>query len=108
MSADLADRIRARIEREGPLAVSDVVDAALYDPADGFYAAGGHAGRRGDFLTAPEVGPLFGAVISNAVDAWWVAAGSPARFVVAEHGAGPGTLARTLSNRSIASPAIMK
>ena len=39
------------------------MDAALYDPTGGFYAAGGGAGgRSGDFLTSPEVGPLFGAV----------------------------------------------
>ena len=47
------------------------VDAALYDPGEGFYATGGQAGRRGDFITAPEVGPLFGAVVSNAIDHWW-------------------------------------
>ena len=38
------------------------MEAALYGP-EGFYEReGGGAGRRGDFLTAPEVGPLFGAV----------------------------------------------
>lgn len=73
------------------------VDAALYDPGEGFYATGGQAGRRGDFITAPEVGPLFGAVVSNAIDHWWRLAGEPGRFVVAEHGAGPGTLARSVT-----------
>lgn len=96
-AASLADRLRAQIEADGPIAVSTFVDAALYDPAEGFYATGGHAGRRGDFITAPEVGPLFGAVISNAIDSWWRAAGAPDEFVVAEHGAGPGTLARTVT-----------
>lgn len=97
MPAALAERLRTRIERDGPLPVADFVDAALYDEYDGFYASGGRAGRRGDFLTAPEVGPLFGAVISNAVDTWWTEVGRPDRFVVAEHGAGPGTLARTVT-----------
>lgn len=96
-ATSLADRLRAQIEADGPIPVSTFVDAALYDPAEGFYATGGHAGRRGDFITAPEVGPLFGAVISNAIDAWWRDAGEPAEFVVAEHGAGPGTLARTVT-----------
>ena len=76
-ATSLADRLRARIAANGPIAVSDFVDAALYDEAEGFYAAGGQAGRRGDFITAPEVGPLFGAVVSNAVDAWWREAGEP-------------------------------
>ncbi|RMH80327.1 MAG: class I SAM-dependent methyltransferase, partial [Actinomyces sp.] len=60
----LADELAARIDREGPLTVADYVAACLYDPRHGFYASGGRAGRRGDFLTAPEVGPLFGAVLA--------------------------------------------
>ena len=38
---------------------------ALYG-AGGFYTSGGGvAGRRGDFITSPEVGPLFGAVLAR-------------------------------------------
>ncbi len=74
-----------------------MVELALYHPEGGFYAAtGGHAGRRGDFLTSPEVGPLFGAVLARALDTWWVEAGRPAVFEVVEVGAGPGTLARSV------------
>ena len=54
----------------------------------------GRAGRRGDFLTSPEVGPLFGAVLARALDAWWREMGEPDPFVVVDAGAGPGTLAR--------------
>jgi SAM-dependent MidA family methyltransferase len=69
---------------------------ALYDPSHGFYARGGRAGRGADFLTSPEVGPLFGAVLARALDLWWIAAGRPDPFVVVEVGAGPGTLARSI------------
>ena len=72
------------------------MEAALYDPEDGFYASGGSAGRRGDFLTAPEVGPLYGAVLARALDTWWAELGRPDPFVVVEAGAGPGTLARSV------------
>jgi SAM-dependent MidA family methyltransferase len=89
-------RVRAEIERHGPIPFEDVVDAALYDPEGGFYATGGQAGRRGDFLTSPEVGPLFGAVVAAALDQWWDDAGRPSWFAVVEAGAGPGTLARTV------------
>lgn len=92
----LTERLRHRIATDGPLAVSDYVDAALYDENDGFYATVGRAGRRGDFLTAPEVGPLFGAVMARAIDAWWDELGRPEHFVVHEWGAGPGTLARSV------------
>ena len=56
----------------------------------------GPAGRRGDFLTSPEVGPLFGAVLARALDAWWDELGRPDPFMVVEAGAGPGTLARSV------------
>jgi SAM-dependent MidA family methyltransferase len=89
---------RERAERLGPQPFSAFMAWALYDAADGFYAeGGGAAGRRGgDFLTSPEVGPLFGAVVALAIDGWWRELGEPDPFVVVEAGAGPGTLARAV------------
>ncbi|MCQ3813921.1 MAG: SAM-dependent methyltransferase [Acidimicrobiia bacterium] len=76
--------------------MSEYVAAALYDEHQGFYQLRGSAGRRGDFLTAPEVGPLFGAVLARALDSWWKDLGCPQPFTVLEWGAGPGTLARSV------------
>jgi SAM-dependent MidA family methyltransferase len=74
-----------------------VVEAALYDPEDGFYTSGrGAPGRRGDFITSPEVGPLFGEVIARALDAWWREVGEPDPFVVVDAGAGTRALQRGL------------
>ncbi len=75
---------------------ADLVNLALYDPDYGFYMRGGRAGRRGDFITSPEVGPLFGHVVSRAIDAEWDRLGQPDDFVVVEVGAGPGSLARSI------------
>ena len=68
---------------------------ALYGEG-GFYSGSGRAGRRGDFLTSPEVGPLFGHVLANAIDNVWTKLGSPQNFTIVEVGAGPGTLARSI------------
>ena len=95
----LGERIARRIEERGPIPVSEYVDACLYDPDGGFYMrpGGGRAGgRSGHFLTAPEVGPLFGAVLARALDAWWAELGEPVPFTVIDWGAGPGTLARSV------------
>lgn len=90
----LAIELASRITADGPLRFDAFMDAVLYDPDGGFYASGGRAGARvGDFLTSPEVGPLFGAVLAGAVDQWWDRAGQPSVFTVVEVGAGPGTLA---------------
>ncbi len=93
-STPLTSELRDRFAVGGALRFDDYMEAVLYDPRRGFYATGGRAGARaGDFITSPEVGPLFGAVLAGVVDDWWRAAGSPTTFTVAEPGAGPGTLA---------------
>lgn len=79
-----------------PIPFDRFMDRALYG-ADGFYTQRGAAGRRGDFLTSPEVGPLFGAVLAGYLDAEWRRIGMPRPFTVVDAGAGPGTLARTVS-----------
>jgi SAM-dependent MidA family methyltransferase len=91
------DGLVERIRAGGPISFASFMEAALYDPVGGFYASGGRAGgRSGDFLTSPEVGPLFGAVLAGALDRWWGELGRPEPFVVVEAGAGPGTLARAV------------
>ena len=93
----LGEWIARRIGERGPMPVSEYVEACLYDTDGGFYMRGGRAGgRSGHFLTAPEVGPLFGAVLARALDAWWAELGGPDPFTVIDWGAGPGTLARSL------------
>ena len=94
-----ADELRAAIAAAGgAIPFSEFQRIALYGSA-GFYtrAGGGRAGRReGAFLTSPEVGPLFGAVLARYLDAQWNDLGRPAQFTVVDAGAGPGTLARSI------------
>ena len=78
-----------------PLRFDEFMGEALYG-AGGFYATGGQAGRRGDFLTSPEVGPLFGAVLARFLDAEFERLGRPDDFLIVEAGVGPGTLARSI------------
>jgi SAM-dependent MidA family methyltransferase len=81
------------------------MELSLYG-GHGFYATG-RAGRRGDFLTSPEVGPLFGAVFARLLDAEFERLGRPDPFTVVDAGAGPGTLARTVfAARPACAPAL--
>lgn len=93
----MTEEIRAAIAADGPIPFERFMDLALYG-ANGFYTgpAGGSAGRRGDFITSPEVGPLFGAVLARWIDAEWSRLGQPDEFTVIDVGAGPGTLARSV------------
>lgn len=89
------EAVAERIERVGPVPFGDYVEAALSGPG-GFFTRGGGAGRRADFLTSPEVGPLFGAVVARALDAEWERLGRRDPFVVVEAGAGRGALAKAV------------
>ena len=55
----LADRLRERIAREGPLRFDDFQGAALYDTASGYYERPGRVGRSGDFVTGASWHPAF-------------------------------------------------
>ena len=89
-----AESITAAIKAAGgAISFEQYMGLALYGEG-GFYQDGGKAGRRGDFITSPEVGPLFAAVIARYLDNCWNELGCPSTFDVVEVGAGPGTLAR--------------
>ena len=89
-----AESITAAIAAAGgAISFEQYMGRALYGEG-GFYQDGGKAGRHGDFITSPEVGPLFAAVIARYLDDCWNELGCPNSFDVVEVGAGPGTLAR--------------
>lgn len=93
----MTEEILDEIGSAGAISFERFMELALYGDT-GFYtrADGGSAGRRGDFITSPEVGPLFGAVLAKYLDAEWDRIGQPAKFTVVDVGAGPGTLARSV------------
>ena len=99
--------MRQRIHREGPIPFDAFVDEALY--GDGGFFTGAHgAGRAGrDFVTSPEVGPLFGAMVGRALDRCWDELDARDPFVVVEAGAGRGRLAAdVLASEPRCSPAL--
>jgi SAM-dependent MidA family methyltransferase len=97
ISAAIAAAMTSQVTSAATSAISfeKFMELSLYSE-NGFYNTIGKAGRRGDFITSPEVGPLFGAVIAQAIDSRWYELGSPEKFTIVEVGAGPGTLARSV------------
>jgi SAM-dependent MidA family methyltransferase len=90
----LVARIRDEIRRDGPMSFARFMDLALYDPEGGYYrSAAARPGRAGDFLTAPELHPIFGATLATGLREIWERLSRPDPFVIREHGAGTGALA---------------
>jgi SAM-dependent MidA family methyltransferase len=86
-------RLREEIRRHGGwISFARYMEMVLYEPALGYYAAGSRKfGAAGDFVTAPELGTLFGRTLARQLRAL---GGS-----VLEFGAGSGALAETLLAR---------
>ncbi len=66
-SQKLIARIRKEIDSSnGSITFRRYMEMALYEPALGYYVAGTHKiGEQGDFITAPEVSPLFSQCIAQ-------------------------------------------
>jgi SAM-dependent MidA family methyltransferase len=64
----LAELIRAEILASGPMPFARYMELCLYTPGLGYYSAGLRKfGHDGDFITAPELGPLFAGCIARAI-----------------------------------------
>jgi SAM-dependent MidA family methyltransferase len=83
-------RLRAEIGRHrGWISFARYMELVLYEPGLGYYASGAQQfGAAGDFVTAPELGSLFGRTLARQLKAL----GGP----ILEFGAGSGALAATL------------
>jgi SAM-dependent MidA family methyltransferase len=96
----LAARIHDEIRRDGPITFARFMELSLYDPTGGYYRGGvARPGRAGDFLTAAEVHPIFGAALARGLVEIWERLGRPARFVLREYGAGTGALILAMLER---------
>ena len=72
------EAIRAEIARRGPIPFADFMALALGHPGGGYYTApGARPTRGGDFLTAPELHPIFGAALARQVAEAWERLGRP-------------------------------
>ncbi len=95
-SARLAERVRQVIsEAGGWISFERFMTLALYEPGLGYYSAGAQKlGPGGDFITAPEVAPVFSRCV--AVQCEEIIASLGAEAIVLELGAGSGVMAAAL------------
>jgi SAM-dependent MidA family methyltransferase len=90
----LKQRIVTEINDTGPIPFERFMELALYD-SEGFFGGDTlRSARSGDFLTSPEVSPLFGETLAVYVGRIRQAIGEP--FQVVEVAAGSGSLLRPL------------
>lgn len=86
----LFEHLCERIQQRGALPFSEFMQEALYQPSLGYYTAGLQKfGKHGDFITAPELTPLFGQTLANQCQQILATLTAP---IIFEFGAGSGQL----------------
>ena len=105
-SAQLSRLIRDEIRASGgSIPFSRFMERCLYAPGLGYYSAGSTKfGAAGDFVTAPEIGPLFASCVAEAVAPVLQEVGPEAEFV--EIGGGSGAFAEVMLKRLLALDAL--
>ncbi len=105
-----SERLRALIQEQvcaagGALPFSRFMELCLYAPGLGYYSAGATKfGGAGDFVTAPELGPLVAACVADAVAPVLQQLGPAAEFV--EVGGGSGAFAEVALKKLLALDAL--
>ncbi len=93
--AIIIDRIQ---QGGGQISFADYMHAALYEPGLGYYVSGLRKfGEGGDFVTAPEISPLFAQCLGNQVQqVYRILEKQGTALTILEFGPGTGILAATL------------
>jgi SAM-dependent MidA family methyltransferase len=105
-----SERVRQHIQAQifaagGAIPFSRFMELCLYAPGLGYYSAGATKfGAAGDFVTAPELGPLFAACVADSVAPLLQQLGPEADFV--ELGGGSGAFAEVALKKLLAADAL--
>lgn len=93
-SLSLQQKIRQMLKRHGMMSFPRFMEMALYTPGLGYYASGlPKIGQQGDFITAPEISPIFSRCLARQAAQVLETLEKPN---VIEFGAGKGTMAKDI------------
>ena len=73
------------------------INFSLYNKKFGYYMKKNPFGKKGDFITAPNISRLFTEMIAIWIISFWKSLGSPKKFNLIELGAGNGEMMKVLT-----------
>ena len=74
------------------LSLDKFINLSLYDKKFGYYMKKNPFGKKGDFITAPNISRLYSEMIAIWIISFWQSLGSPKKFNLIELGAGNGQM----------------
>ena len=78
------------------LSVDKFINLSLYNKKTGYYMKKNPFGKKGDFLTAPNISRLFSEMIAIWILSFWQSLGSPKKLNLIELGAGNGEMMKVM------------
>ena len=93
-------KLTREINKNGYIPISKFMEISLSDPEDGYYIKQNPLGKKGDFITSPEITQIFGEVIGS----WSIdiinKINSKSSFQIIDLGGGRGTLLKDIKRIS--------
>ncbi len=84
-----------KLKKNYNIPLDKFIEFSLYDKKSGYYMKKNPFGKKGDFITAPNVSRLFSEMIAIWIISFWKSLGSPKKFNLIELGAGNGEMMKT-------------
>ena len=84
------------IKNNFEISLDEFINFALYDKKKGYYMQKSPFGRKGDFITAPNISRMFSEMIAIWILGFWENLGNPKKINLVELGAGNGEMIKIL------------
>ena len=78
------------------LSLDQFINFCLYNKKSGYYMKKNPFGKKGDFITSPNISRLFSEIIAIWILSFWQSLGSPKKFNLIELGGGNGEMMKVL------------
>jgi SAM-dependent MidA family methyltransferase len=92
----LVRELKNQIHLRGPLSMAEWMQFCLGHPQHGYYMQRDAIGKRGDFITNPEISSVYSEMVAIWCVSSWMKLGRPSKFQIIECGPGRGTLMKDL------------
>ena len=97
-----------KLKKSHNLSLDKFIDLSLYNKKIGYYMKKDPFGKKGDFITAPNISRLFSEMIAIWIISFWQSLGAPKKFNLIELGAGNGEMMKILVESFKSFPVFLK
>ncbi len=80
------------LKNNSKISLDKFIDRAMYDKSKGYYIKKNPIGKKGDFITSPNISVMFSEMIAIWIVAFWEKLGFPKKINIIELGAGNGEM----------------